>query len=133
MILARLLAMRRFLAVLLTWFLPGLGHLVAGRPGKAAYFFVLLGGTYFIGLALGGFRIVSFDRHPFFTSVFLLQLAPTLTTLELTEGLRITEEILTVELGCLFAATAALLNVLVMIDADGIVASSRPGSPGEVS
>src|SRR5262245_28083847 len=36
-------------AVLLTWFLPGAGHLYLGRPGLAALIFVVVEGLYALG------------------------------------------------------------------------------------
>lgn len=39
-------------AVLLTWFVPGAGHLYLGRPGFALFAFAIVEGLYFIGLRL---------------------------------------------------------------------------------
>jgi len=41
-------------AALLTWFLPGAGHLYLGRQAVAAVGFVVVAGLYFLGLKLSG-------------------------------------------------------------------------------
>jgi len=41
-------------AVLLTWFIPGAGHLYLGRPGFALAAFVLVEGLFLVGLELSG-------------------------------------------------------------------------------
>lgn len=43
-------------AVLLTWFLPGAGHLYLGRTGFALVAFVVLEGLYFLGWSFAGGR-----------------------------------------------------------------------------
>lgn len=47
-----------WLAGLLAWALPGLGHLYQGRTGKGILFFVCVLGTFFYGLYLGGGKVV---------------------------------------------------------------------------
>ena len=48
----------RYLAALLAWMVPGLGHLYQGRTGKAVLYSVSILGLFFLGLALGDWRIV---------------------------------------------------------------------------
>lgn len=43
-----------FVATLLTWFLPGAGHLYLGRPVQAAVGFAVVVGLYLLGLQLAG-------------------------------------------------------------------------------
>ena len=45
---------RMMQAGLLTWILPGAGHLYLGHRGLAAVFFVAISLPYFVGLAIGG-------------------------------------------------------------------------------
>lgn len=45
-------------AALLAWLIPGLGHYYQGRRGKALLYAVCILGLYFVGLALGGGKIV---------------------------------------------------------------------------
>ena len=45
---------RRTLAVIVAWLIPGAGHLVLGKVGRAALFFVTIVGAFTLGLALHG-------------------------------------------------------------------------------
>lgn len=47
-----------WLAGLLAWVLPGLGHIYQGRTGKGILFFVCILGTFFYGMYLGGNKVV---------------------------------------------------------------------------
>ena len=50
-----------FLAVVLAWAIPGLGHWYLGRRGKAVAFFVLVAGLLVAGWVLGQCKVVDFD------------------------------------------------------------------------
>lgn len=52
------------LAALLSWLVPGLGHLYQGRTGKGVLFMVCILGTYFYGLFLGGSQVVYASWRP---------------------------------------------------------------------
>jgi hypothetical protein len=45
-------AVRRTVAVLVSWLVPGAGHLVLGKFGRALLFFVTISGSFCLGLAL---------------------------------------------------------------------------------
>lgn len=45
---------RRTLAVIAAWLIPGAGHLVLGKTGRAALFFFAIVGAFALGLALHG-------------------------------------------------------------------------------
>lgn len=47
-----------WIAGLLAWALPGLGHIYQGRTGKGILFFVCILGTFFYGMYLGGGKVV---------------------------------------------------------------------------
>ena len=47
-----------WLAALLAWVLPGLGHIYQGRIGKGLLFFICVMGTFVYGLYLGGGKVV---------------------------------------------------------------------------
>ncbi len=47
-----------WVAGLLAWALPGLGHIYQGRTGKGILFFVCILGTFFYGLYVGGGKVV---------------------------------------------------------------------------
>lgn len=57
---------RYALAVVLGWAVPGLGHVILGRPYKGAIFFTLLAATYLTGLTLLSWHTISFDDNPFY-------------------------------------------------------------------
>ena len=50
-------------AALLTWFVPGAGHLYLGRPVFALVAFVLVEGVYLLGLKLSGGMGFEFLQH----------------------------------------------------------------------
>ena len=52
------------LVALIAWAVPGLGHVVIGRPAKAAWFASLILGTLVLGLWLGEGASVSSARFP---------------------------------------------------------------------
>ena len=45
---------RRILAVIAAWLIPGAGHLLLGKFGRAALFFIAIVGAFLLGLALHG-------------------------------------------------------------------------------
>jgi len=45
---------RRIVAVIAAWLVPGAGHLLLGKVGRAALFFVTIVGAFALGLALHG-------------------------------------------------------------------------------
>ena len=47
-----------WIAGLLAWAIPGLGHLYQGRTGKGLLFFICILGTFAYGLYLGGGKVV---------------------------------------------------------------------------
>ena len=47
-----------WVAALLAWMLPGLGHIYQGRTGKGILFFVCVLGTFIYGMYLGGGKVV---------------------------------------------------------------------------
>ncbi len=53
-----------WVAAVLAWLVPGLGHLYQGRTFKAALYSVCILSTYFSGLALGGGKVVYFEWQP---------------------------------------------------------------------
>ena len=48
----------RYLAALLAWLVPGLGHWYQGRRAKAVIYFVTILALFFAGLVLGDWRVV---------------------------------------------------------------------------
>lgn len=118
------------------WFVPGLGHLLVKKWGRAA----LMGGAvwlcFFVGLAMGGHL---FDLTAAEGSSQLLQVPPMIANLG-TGALYIISWLLgtgfaddpqqaaraTYEYGNTFLLIAGLLNYLVMLDAFDIAAGRKP-------
>jgi hypothetical protein len=118
------------------WFVPGLGHLLVKRWGRAA----LMGGAvwlcFFVGLAMGGHL---FDLTATEGSSQLLRVPPMIANLG-TGALYIFSWLLgtgfaddpqqaaraTYEYGNTFLLIAGLLNYLVMLDAFDIAAGRKP-------
>jgi len=48
----------RYVALLLAWMVPGLGHVYQGRTGKGLLYAVCILGLFLVGLAMGDWRIV---------------------------------------------------------------------------
>lgn len=57
---------RQGIALFAAWLVPGAGHAVLGKWKKGLFFLGLLGGTYFFGLWIVGFRSVSWEDNPFY-------------------------------------------------------------------
>jgi hypothetical protein len=105
-----------WLAALLAWMIPGLGHLYQGRTGKGLLFFICVLGTFVFGMWIGDGKVVyastaneepwrwpdSFDRD----------------TIQPNELARWTiEQHPRYELGTVYTVIAGLLNILVICDA----------------
>lgn len=125
-----------WLTGLAAWFMPGAGHLLTQKWGRAA----LMGGAvwlcFFIGLSMGGHL---FDLTAAEGSSQLLQVPPMIANLG-TGSLYIVSWLLgvgfaddpqqaaraTYEYGNTFLLIAGLLNFLVMLDAFDIAAGRKP-------
>jgi hypothetical protein len=107
---------RVWAAALVTWLVPGAGHFLLGRRGKAVLYFTLITFVYVLGLMLGDFRNISlanFELH-FIAEVFYGGL--TLPLLFLTSNLQLDSFNPLLDVGVLFTSVAGLLNVCVMVD-----------------
>lgn len=100
------------------WLVPGAGHFMLGKTGKAAAFFLLLTAMYVIGLAIGG-RLFPFGfAEPL---VFLAALAEWTVALPRLAALvggfgqgQVTSA--TYEYGNTFVIVSGLMNALVLLD-----------------
>ena len=114
--------------VIAAWLVPGAGHLLHGRVGKAAWFFVLLSLMFAIGLAFSG-RLFPFQMAE--PLVFLAALAewtlgaPRLVALVAGAGAGEVTEV-TYEYGNTFLIVSGLLNALVILDAADRAAGRKP-------
>jgi len=122
-------------AVLLGWVIPGAAHLVLGKWQKAILYFVLIVGTFLAGWLITGCENVYFERGRWHV---LVQMGAGLITFVLAVGrLAIGREgadpKLTVmgyfEIGTLYTMVAAMLNVLIIMEAVMISLKLRRSGP----
>ncbi len=108
-----------FFAVLLSWLLPGAGHLYAGYRTKGLFLGALVLGTFIAGVILGQGCDIDRQRFPYYFLATIFLGLPTLIGGVATEGIRVDESVdpRLLEVGLLFVAVAGLMNLLVMIDA----------------
>ena len=60
---------RTVLAIVAAWLVPGLGHLLLGRSGRALLFAVVIWGCFGLGMAHDGRLALRDQRQPFLTSL----------------------------------------------------------------
>jgi hypothetical protein len=109
------------------WAVPGLGHLLAGRPAKALYMGGLILGAFAAGLLLGQGHSVSSEKFPFHWYGQLGAGGPALLADALLGAVPQRETILRLELGVVFTTVAGILNVVALVDAYTI-ARQQPGA-----
>ena len=117
-----------WIAVVLAWVFPGLGHYYLGRRSRALVYAVLVTVTFVFGLSFQG-RLYSPEQGAPLTllatfAVFgsgLLNIAGRL----LVENPRGAILAVTYEYGCAFLLTAGLMNLLLMLDAYDIAAGRK--------
>jgi hypothetical protein len=114
------------LAVLLAWLVPGLGHFYVGRIWKGAVFLVALVSCFFLGI--GMHSVLFFPRATAAHSLFIATLGslaqcmiglPYFVVLSTCSWAGEIAHPLS-EVGMVFALSAGLLNLLVMVDARDI-------------
>jgi hypothetical protein len=111
---------RAWIAVLLAWIFPGLGHFYLGRRRRALFYAVVVTVTFLFGISFEG-RLYSPEPGAPLTVLAtfavwgsgLLNVAARL----LLENPRGTILATTYEYGCAFLLTAGLMNLLLMLDA----------------
>jgi hypothetical protein len=126
----------RIIALIAGWLVPGAGHLVLGRIGRAALFFGLLVGSFILGLGLEG-RLFwptvadppSFMHYDLITVLWsFAQLGAGLCyagSYLLGYGVVPRPEAPTYEYANTFMILAGLLNYLVMLDAYDIASGRK--------
>lgn len=122
-------------AFFLAWFVPGAGHLLLGRPVKAAVLFLILATLYVSGLYLSGWRVVSFDDNPFyyvgqFGSGVTMALGQLLS--EPKAYPRGDYPTKWIDPAMLYVCVAGLLNIIVAVGVfDAVRPAPPPQAPGE--
>ena len=107
---------RVWLGVLLTWLVPGAGHWLLARRGKALLYFGLITFVYLFGMWLGDFRNVSPRNFELHFLAEILYGGATLPAWYLTQGLQLDSYNPFLDAGVLFTSVAGLLNICVMVD-----------------
>ena len=107
------------LAAFLGWIVPGLGHVLLGRPVKALLFFGMILGTYAFGLWLADWRCVNYERDKVWFIAQSFAAGPTALTAWLTQDLTLSRVIPRFDVGQLYVGVAALLNAIAVADAIG--------------
>jgi len=118
-------------AFFVAWLVPGGGHFLLGKWKKGLFFFLLLAATYAFGMAIAGWRPVSFDDNPFY---YVGQYGSGATLL--LAKLRGAEKaILRPEIhpswfdpGLLYVCVVGLLNVVVMLNILDLKLAPQPAA-----
>lgn len=120
-------------ASLLAWLIPGAGHAFGlGMRAKGALYFVLVMGLFVTGLVVSDFHAVRLERHPIYFAAYAFAGLPTLVTMLATASRQVTE-FLPEALGTLYCATAALLNLLCVLDVWAAAARQRAAESAQPS
>lgn len=138
-----------FVACLLAWLVPGLGHLYLGRKGRAGVFFSVVVSLFALGVASDGAASLFEQRQPltFLATLDNLATGPVdlisrYTTYgaivyalpgeegdprraELLVRLRTRVRSVTYEYGTTFLLTAGLMNILLILDAFDIATGRK--------
>ena len=105
------------LTIAAAWVFPGAGHFMMGRRKRALFLGGIVVVLFVAGLFLGGFRNISpFDRHPIWALAHLFGGGMSGIATAATHGLSLDAELPFYSVGCLYSATACLLNILLMVD-----------------
>jgi hypothetical protein len=107
------------LPVLLTWLVPGLGHIFQGRRLRGVLIFVCLVGLLILGSMLADSSNLSRERHYYYWGGQLMGGLPAIGLQWLWGSKQVTQAIPYAEAGLVIASVAGLLNILVMLDVFG--------------
>jgi hypothetical protein len=138
-----------FVACVLAWLVPGLGHFYLGKKTRAAVFFLVVAAMFILGIGSGGAASLIEERQPLtFLATFdnvavgpfdlvgrYLTYGAIVYALPGTEGDPRRAELLdrlrgrvrnvTYEYGNTFLLTAGLMNILLILDAFDIAAGRK--------
>ncbi|MCA1582477.1 MAG: hypothetical protein LC796_14010 [Acidobacteria bacterium] len=121
-------ASRRWIAVVLAWVFPGLGHAYLGRPRTAVVYAAVVTATFVLGMSFQG-KLYSIEPGQPLSilatfAVYgagLLNIAGRL----LSDNPGGTVLSVTYEYGCAYLLTAGLMNLLLMLDAFDIAVGRK--------
>ena len=104
------------LPVLLTWLVPGLGHIFQGRKLRGALVFFCLAGCVVFGTLLADSSNLSRERHYYYWGGQFMAGLPALVLQAMWGAKRVLSHIQYGEAGMVFASVAGMLNILAMLD-----------------
>lgn len=117
-----------FVALLLAWLFPGLGHAYLGKRGAAVLYAAIVTAAFLLGLGYHGKLYVHEPDHPLTVlatfacyGAGLLNIGSRLL-IENTGGNILSP---TFEYGCAFILTAGMMNLLLMLDAYDIFTGAK--------
>jgi len=102
--------------VLLAWAVPGLGHWIIGRRGKALLYFAVITATFLLGVLLAEGRNLDYERDKIYFLAYVFNLGETLLAWFLSQGLVRDHAIPYLQVGFLYTAVTGLLNLVAMMD-----------------
>lgn len=110
---------RAFVAALLAWVVPGLGHFYLGRRGRAVAFCVIVLVSFATGVALDGnlYRVVPGQPLSFFATLGSMGMGLPYFLARWAFGYTGALEGPGYEYGSAFILTAGLMNLLLVLDA----------------
>lgn len=118
-----------FVALLLAWLFPGLGHAYLGRRSAAVLYALIVTAAFVLGVAYHGKLYTQEPDHPLtILATFacygagLLNIGARLL-LDSPAGNILSP---TFEFGCAFLLTAGMMNLLLMLDAYDIFTGAKP-------
>ena len=130
---------------LLSWFLPGLGHVFVGQRNRGLIIMMTVAATFWGGIAVGGVRITVDSQRKklwFFAQIcagahaVVAHVAGQRSRVGTTEDQLVVDRWQSVEIGVVYTGVAGLLSVLVILDALAraesssavtVVAAAKPG------
>jgi TM2 domain-containing membrane protein YozV len=120
---------RRWIAVVLAWLFPGLGHFYLGKKRTALVYAAVVTATFLIGLSFQG-RLYSVEAGQPLSILATFAVAGTgllnLAARVLSDNPGGAVLSVTYEYGCAFLLTAGLMNLLLMLDAWDIAVGRKP-------
>ncbi|MGD0963471.1 MAG: DUF6677 family protein [Candidatus Acidiferrales bacterium] len=116
-----------FLVALAAWIVPGMGHLLLGRRGRALTFFVVVSGLALIGFLAKGQVFPPHSDDPFGTLGFLADACSGVffVLAHLVEKTGPDVSRAAGDYGTRFVAAAGVVNLLSVLDAHRIAAGSK--------
>jgi hypothetical protein len=109
-----------WLALVLGWLVPGLGHFYMKRMAHGALYFVAIAGLFAAGMLISHGTAVNYQLHPwyFYCQIFAGPVTFALESLRGGEAIYLGESIsiLRHQTGVVYAATAGILNLIVICE-----------------